>query len=328
MLLCANLAFLVSCSRAGSETAVTATVPAGPLDDMEVLSAAQTYFEQEYADLPENDGRRFSAFEIKLLSLIETEDFLADVQWPETQVVASLSSTQTAADYLRTQDVWLVKVYFYAEYQPEILYLGPQYQDGDNTVYVAVEPGRITPLTGWQGGDGANPSTSEEAKALRLTQRQYLMLTHQTAALYAAGLTDFSDPAELTGEQLARYLTVRGEEYFDQQAGWLDVDYPNQIAWVIMNIDFTGEPDVWSAGREFNADRVKFTAGELAQGANIPTLPALTWSYSSSGGSLVATGTDSGGTVRQTYTFAAADSAPGDTLPGLARTYCTGAASR
>lgn len=309
----------------------TAPAPeaSGSMSQAQALDAAQTYFEQEYA-APRVESGRCAVCQISAMSLVETEDFLADVDTPgDTLMIEQLSGSQPTADYLREREVQLVKVYFYEEYQPETFYLGPQYPDGDNTLYLAVEPQRVTPLTGWQisSNSGANPSRSEEAKALRLTQRQYLMLTHQTAALYAAGLTDFADPTALTGEQLARYLTVRGGADFGMEEGWLKAESPDQVAWMILNIDFTDAEDVWSVSETFPAERVRFSAGELAQSGTLPVQEPLAWSYTRDGDAVTAAGTDAGGMLRQTYTFAAVGPDYGSKLSWTARPRCTAAAS-
>lgn len=51
----------------------------------------------------------------------------------------------------------------------------------------------------------------------------------------------------------------------------------------------------------------------------------LGWAYANNGGVITATGTDGGGRVCQTYTFAACS--PAADQPWTARTCCTGAFS-
>ena len=227
-------------------------------------------------------------------------------------------------------EAYLVNVSFYVVYAPEADYLGPQYSDGTNSIYVLVPADDASPceaLSGWRG-DAASPAipeTSDEAAALKLNEWQHTMLVHQCRALAAAGITDFTAPADWTDEQTAYYLAARGQDYGMTDTSWLggDEQFPNmlltQFANMLLTIDFTIEDDWSSNARFFALDWPGF--GNTAPA--LPDTPAYTWAYVRDGETLTATGSVDGTPAVQ-YTFAIY---PGTDLKWDARTVCTGGRS-
>ena len=219
-------------------------------------------------------------------------------------------------------EAYLVKVSFYVVYAPEANYLGPQYSDGTNSIYVLVPADDAKPcevLSGWRGDatSPAIPETSDEATALKLNEWQHTMLVHQCRALAAAGITDFTAPADWTEEQTAYYLAARGQDYGMTDTSWPGGD--EQFANMLLTIDFTTEDD-WSSNARF------FALGWPGFGDTAPALPdtpAYTWAYARDGETLTATGSVDGTPAVQ-YTFAIY---PGTDLKWDARTVCTGGRS-
>ena len=213
---------------------------------------------------------------------------------------------------------YVVKVSFYVEYQPEVNYFGAQYPDGTNSVYILVpadEDAACQLLSGWRSQNSTTPNIpelSDEARALKLNEWQYRMLTHQCRALAAAGITDFATPADWTEEQTAYYLAARS--LAPSPLGFT-ADYANAL----LTIDFTTENDWGSNTRFFAAD----WPGSTVTADDLPATPDYTWEYANDGTTVTATGSVDG-TPAVRYTFSVF---PGTELKWDARTVCTGGQS-
>ncbi len=220
-------------------------------------------------------------------------------------------------------EAYLVEVSFYVVYAPEANYLGPQYSDGTNSIYVLTPANDASPceaLSGWRGDatSAAIPETSDEATALKLNEWQHTMLVHQCQALAAAGITDFTNPADWTDEQTAYYLAARGQDYgLTDATGYPGKD--RQTANMLLTIDFTTEDDWYSNARFFALDWPGY--GDTAPA--LPDTPTYTWAYERDGDTLTATGSVDGTPAVQ-YTFTVYK---GTDLKWDARTVCTGGKS-
>lgn len=213
-------------------------------------------------------------------------------------------------------DGFVVKVSFYVVYSPEYNYSGVQYTDGTNSIYIytPVDDGaECIPLSGWKSAQNGSaiPETSDEARALKLNEWQYTMLTHQCRALAAAGIIDFTSPADWTDEQMAYYLAARSRDYGPNQLGF-DADHANMM----LTIDFTEEDD-WSNNiRFFAAD----WPGTTVLAEDLPDTPYYAWEYEGDGKTVTATGSVDGTPAVQ-YTFSVY---PGTELKFDARTVIVG----
>ena len=235
------------------------------------------------------------------------------------------TDTSSGTDYraqIDSGDAFLVKVSFYVVYAPEADYGGPQYPDGTNSIYVFTPADDAQPceaISGWYSTDStaAIPETSDEAAELKLNEWQHTMLVHQCRALAAAGITDFTTPADWTDEQTAYYLAARGQDYGLTGITWPGVD--ERFANMLLTIDFT-DADDWSSNvRFFAADWPGY--GDAAPA--LPDTPAYTWAYERDGDTLTATGSIDGTPAVQ-YTFTIYN---GTDLQWDARTVCTGGRS-
>lgn len=233
------------------------------------------------------------------------------------------NANTTYREQVDNGEAYLVKVSFYVVYAPEADYLGPQYGDGTNSIYVLVPADDAKPcevLSGWGSTEttAAIPETSDEAAALKLNEWQHTMLVHQCRALAAAGITDFSTPADWTDEQTAYYLAARGQDYgLTDATGYPGKD--SQTANLLLTIDFTTEADWYSNARFFAIDWPGY--GDTAPA--LPDTPAYTWAYERDGTTLTATGSVDGTPAVQ-YTFTIYN---GTDLKWDARTVCTGGRS-
>ncbi len=227
----------------------------------------------------------------------------------------------------------LVEVHFYVEYQPEIYYLGPQYGDGLDTVYILVPVDTAQPcevISGWyynQYGDNI-PRPGQTLMADGLTIYQSRMVLHQCQAMAAAGLREFSSPADWTEEELYRYLYYRGQDFGLDTEIWQDARRAISDANRILTIDFTAEND-WSGNQRFlSAEWPGFSAenlGNYTAGLDDSAVSGYEgrntdWQFEWDGDILVARMKDENGSVLQQYSFR--------TCEGFAawngRTYCVG----
>lgn len=227
----------------------------------------------------------------------------------------------------------LVEVHFYVEYQPEIYYLGPQYGDGLDTVYILVPVDTAQPcevISGWyynQYGDNI-PRPGQTLMADGLTLYQSRMLQHQCRALAAAGLREFTSPADWTEEELYRYLYFRGQDFGLGEDTWKDKNTANSYGNLILTIDFTAEDD-WTLNTSFLAQKwpgfsaenlEKYIAG-LSGGA-VPGYRGedTDWQFQWDGDTLVARMNSESGQALQEYRFQVYEGF----APWNGRAYCVG----
>lgn len=225
----------------------------------------------------------------------------------------------------------LVEVHFYVEYQPEINYLGPQYGDGLDTVYILVPVDTAQTcevIGGWYYNQyGHNiPRPGQTLMAEGLTIYQSRMVLHQCRAMAAAGLREFTSPADWTEEELYRYLYYRGQDFGIEADIWQNAMSAISNGNRILTIDFTAEND-WSGNQRFlsaewpgfTAENIEAYTANLGSGA-VPGYNGLHtgWQISWDGDELVAKLNGDGGYSAQEYRFRLCD--------GFAawngRTYC------
>lgn len=343
VLLCAGV--LAGCAAPASESGSAAATPEptaepaastaldpnrrSPVDPeyLTQLSLAATRAANYWQAELDDSAFRYLTANVGMSGVVDPND---DTDAAEYLNFLDTNANTTYREQVDNGEAYLVKVSFYVVYAPEANYLGPQYSDGTNSIYVLVPADDAKPcevLSGWRGDatSSAIPETSDEAAALKLNEWQHTMLVHQCRALAAAGITDFTAPADWTDEQTAYYLAARGQDYGMTDTSWLggDEQFPNmlltQFANMLLTIDFTTEDD-WSSNARF------FALGWPGFGDTAPALPdtpAYTWAYARDGETLTATGSVDGTPAVQ-YTFAIY---PGTDLKWDARTVCTGGRS-
>lgn len=195
---------------------------------------ADSYFWDEY--LPSVWGYKFNGGMTSLL-----DDPAAEGEALTGILQHTRADGTTWQGFLDNGDGALAKVEFEAELEPEKLFLGPQYGEGEFYIYIAVPYDESEPcelLSGWQQnntGEAAHFGTIDPARELRLTNRQYRTLVHQCNALAQAGARDFGTPADWPQAELETYLYYRDQDFY----GCAD-------ALLMLNIDFTGDRD-WNS---------------------------------------------------------------------------------
>lgn len=230
----------------------------------------------------------------------------------------------------------LVEVHFYVEYEPEINYQGPQYGDGLNAVYILVPVDTTQPcevISGWysdQNGESMfRPEETVAAEGLTLYQSR--MLLHQCQAMAAAGLREFTSPADWTEEELYRYLYFRGKDFGLTEETWqnhrLAIDNGNRL----LTIDFTAEDDWYGNQRFLSAEWPGFPSENINgyfAGLDSGAVPGYDsentgWQFRWEGDTLVAGMHNESGSAVQEYRF--------QVYEGFAtwngRTYCVGGRS-
>lgn len=336
VLLCAGV--LAGCAAPASESGSAAATPAptaepaastaldpnrrSPVDPeyLTQLSLAATRAANYWQAELDDSAFRYLTANVGMSGVVDPND---DTDAAEYLNCLDTNANTTYREQVDNGEAYLVKVSFYVVYAPEANYLGPQYSDGTNSIYVLVPADDAKPcevLSGWRGDatSPAIPETSDEAAALKLNEWQHTMLVHQCRALAAAGITDFTSPADWTDEQTAYYLAARGQDYgLTDATGYPGKD--RQTANMLLTIDFTTEDDWSSNARFFALDWPGF--GDTAPA--LPDTPAYTWAYVRDGETLTATGSVDGTPAVQ-YTFAIY---PGTDLKFDARTVCTGGRS-
>lgn len=206
-----------------------------------------SYFWDEY--LPTLWGYKFnggmtSLVEDPAAESAENENLAAILQEPR-------ADGTTWQDFLNAGKGTFAKVNFEAELEPEKLFLGPQYGEGNFYIYIAVPYDKSEPcelVSGWQqnnNGEVAHFGTIDPARELRLTNRQYRTLVHQCNALAQAGARDFGTPADWPQAELETYLYYRNQDF-----------HTFADALLMLNIDFTG-------GRDWNSLPYFLTYDEL-----------------------------------------------------------------
>lgn len=210
----------------------------------------------------------------------------------------------------------LVEVYFYVEYQPEINYLGPQYGDGLNSVYLLVPVDTAQPcesVSGWQTKQMGErmPRPGQTLMAEGLTIYQSRMVLHQCQAMAAAGLREFTSPADWTEEELYRYLYYRGQDFGLGEDTWQNKEVANSYGNLILTIDFTPQDD-WTMNTSFlpkqwpgfTAENIEAYTAELDSGS-VPGYQRQNtgWQFGWDGDTLVAKLNSAAGYSTQEYRF-------------------------
>ena len=227
----------------------------------------------------------------------------------------------------------LVEVHFYVEYEPEINYQGPQYGDGLNAVYVLVPVDTTQPcevISGWysdQNGESMfRPEQTVVAEGLTIYQSR--MLLHQCQAMAAAGLREFTSPADWTEEELYRYLYFRGQDFGFTEETWqnnrLAIDNGNRL----LTIDFTAEDDWYGNQRFLSAEWPGFALENLEKyiaGLDRGAVPGYdgentVWQFQWEGDTLAATMSNESGYAVQEYRFQVYEGF----APWNGRAYCVG----
>ena len=239
----------------------------------------------------------------------------------------------TTLDRIYDGEGMLVQVHFYVEYEPEMIYLGPQYGDGANYVYLFVPLDADLPCeveSGWRSAQIGEriPRQDPAVMVEGLTMHQSRMLRHQCRAMAAAGLRDFTGPQDWTEEERYRYLYFRGQDYGYGEKEWQERKRAADCGNRLLTIDFTAEDDWYSNQRFFAWDWPGFTPEQLETyraGLESGAVPGYAgddtaWQFAWDGDTLTATMLDAGGRAVQAYTFVLYD--------GFAswdgRTVCTG----
>lgn len=227
----------------------------------------------------------------------------------------------------------LVEVHFYVEYEPEINYQGPQYGDGLNAVYVLVPVDTTQTcevISGWYSDQNEEsmfrPEQTVVAEGLTLYQSR--MLLHQCQAMAAAGLREFTSPADWTEEELYRYLYFRGQDFGFAEDTWqnnrLAIDNGNRL----LTIDFTAEDDWYGNQRFLSAEWPGFPSENIDDylaGLDSGAVPGYVgentgWQFRWEGDTLVARMSNESGYAVQEYRFQVYEGF----APWNGRAYCVG----
>ena len=198
---------------------------------LNAIRRVDSYFWDEY--LPALWGYKFNGGMTSLIDdpAAEGETLSAILENPR-------ADGTTWQDFLDRGDGAIAKVNFEAELEPEELFLGPQYGEGNFYVYIAVPYDESQPcelVSRWVSantGETAHFGTIDPARELRLTNRQYRTLVHQCNALAQAGARDFGTPADWPQAELETYLYYRNQDF-----------HTLADALLMLNIDFTGDRD-------------------------------------------------------------------------------------
>lgn len=210
----------------------------------------------------------------------------------------------------------LVEVHFYVEYEPEMNYLGQQYGNGLNAVYILVPVDTCQPcevISGWYSDQNGKRMFRQDqgvvAEGLMIDQSR--MLQHQCRALAQAGLREFTSPADWTEEELYRYLYFRGQDFGLGEDTWKDKTLANSYGNLILTIDFTTEDD-WTLNTSFlskkwpgfSAENIEKYSSGLDSGA-VPGYRGedTDWQFQWDGDTLVARMNSESGQALQEYRF-------------------------
>lgn len=225
----------------------------------------------------------------------------------------------------------LVEVYFYVEYEPETYYQGPQYGDGLTAVYILVPADTTQPceiISGWHNAQNGEkmPRPGQTMMAEGLTIYQSRMVLHQCQAMAAAGLREFTSPADWTEEELYRYLYYRGRDFGIEEDTWQNVRRAITEGNRILTIDFTAEDD-WSGNQRFlSAEWPGFAAENIeayTSGLDSGSVPGYQgqntgWQFGWDGDTLVAKLSSEAGYTAQEYRFQTCEGFS----PWNGRTFC------
>lgn len=144
-----------------------------------------------------------------------------------------------------------------------------------------------------------------------LTLYQSRMLSHQCQAMAAAGLREFTSPADWTEEELYRYLYFRGQDFGFAEDTWqnnrLAIDNGNRL----LTIDFTAEDDWYGNQRFLSAEWPGFPSEKIDDylaGLDSGAVPGYVgentgWQFRWEGDTLVARMSNESGYAVQEYRF-------------------------
>ena len=294
----------------------------------EAALRAQQYW---YADMTTGEmAHRYALVDSVAASVVPYESCIYNDQL--LRIVSYGEEGERALDRIYAGTDLLVEVHFYVEYQPERYYQGPQYGDGLTAVYILVPTDTTQPcevISGWYSSQIGEkmPRPGQTLMAEGLTIYQSRMVLHQCRAMAAAGLREFTSPADWTEEELYRYLYYRGQDFGIEADIWQNamsaISYGNRI----LTIDFTAEND-WSGNQRFlsaewpgfTAENIEAYTANLGSGA-VPGYNGLHtgWQISLDGDELVAKLNGDGGYSAQEYRFRLYD---GFFAAWDGRTYC------
>ena len=236
---------------------------------------AQQYWYSEM--ITESEAHRYALMDSVAASVVPYESCISNERL--VTLVSFGEEGKRPVDRIYAGTDLLVEVHFYVEYQPEICYLGPQYGDGLNSVYILVPVDTAQPcevISGWYSDQyGANiPRPGQTLMAEGLTIYQSRMVLHQCQAMAAAGLREFTSPTDWTEEELYRYLYYRGQDFGLAPEIWQNQMTARSYANLILTIDFTPENDWSSNGRflagewpGFSAENIEVYTANLDSGA-------------------------------------------------------------
>lgn len=315
-------------------TSVPATVETSPaFPYREFVDAAQRAEEYFYECMNDSANSHYAVFEFISASALPYEKCMEN---EEIKALLSFGAEESGKAYLQRLadgEAILVRVHFYVEYQPEANYLGMQYSDGLNAVYILVPVDASSPceqLSGWHSEqpEGYAPRRIEEADRLGLTTYQHRMLVHQCSAMAAAGLRDFTSPNDWSEEELYAYLYCRAQDFGIQEAAWQS-ENPSGYANMFLTIDFTPEDD-WSMSTRFlpqewpgfSQEQIRTYGAKLEKRA-VPGYDSENplWQFSRKDDQITAQLMLPDNTISQTYTFALHEGFDSSTVWN-GRTYC------
>lgn len=275
---------------------------------------------------------RYALVEIVAASVLDYEDCSFG---DELRAMLSYpSEAPTTLERIYDGEGMLVQVHFYVEYEPEMNYLGQQYGDGANYVYIFVPVDAARPCEAVSGWYSAQRGTltlrpGQTTMAENLTMYQSRMLVHQCRAMAAAGLREFETPQDWTEEELYRYLYYRGQDYGYGAEEWQQKDWAANCANRLLTIDFTTGDD-WSSNERFFArDWPGFTPEQIeaySAGLDSGVVPGYRglhtiWRFDWDGDTLVVKMQSDSGKLLQEYRFQTCEGF----APWNGRTYCVGA---
>lgn len=295
----------------------------------EAALRAQQYW---YADMTSGEmAYRYALVDSVAASVVPYESCIYNDQL--LTIVSYGEEGERALDRIYAGTDLLVEVHFYVEYQPETYYQGPQYGDGLTAVYILVPTDTAQPcevISGWHSAQIGEkiPRPGQTLMAEGLTIYQSRMLLHQCQAMAAAGLREFTSPADWTEEELYRYLYYRGQDFGLDTEIWQGARQAISDANRILTIDFTVEND-WSGNQRFlSAEWPGFTAENIeayTAGLGSSSLPGYQgqktgWQFHWDDDTLVAKLSTDTGTTTQEYRFKICEGF----APWNGRTFCTG----
>lgn len=303
--------------RAATETQASLPDPEGAavFSYAEYEEAAQRAEQYWYDDMKTGPAAyRYAVAESVATSVVPYEDCICS-----EQLLSMLSfgeEGEKPLDRIYAGTDLLVEVHFYVEYEPEMIYLGQQYGDGLNAVYILVPVDTAQPcevISGWYSDQNGKRMFRQDQGVVAegLTIDQSRMLLHQCRALAQAGLREFTSPADWTEEELYRYLYFRGQDFGYTEAEWQNNRWAVSTGNRLLTIDFTAEDDWYGNQRflsaewpGFSTENIEKYSARLDSGA----LPGYRgedtdWQFRWDGDTLVARMNSESGQALQEYRF-------------------------